>query len=68
MEDRAWWSARSVAWAALTLSTMAALTAASYAVHTSITTAVALYGSYWRRRHPGVMQRRELGRGTYYVN
>jgi len=62
-------TARSVARSALAISSLAALTAASYAVHTSLMTVLALYGRYWRRHHPPVvMQRRELGRGVYYVD
>jgi hypothetical protein len=52
MEKRRHVDVFTVARTALTISTLAALTAASYAVHVSILTTVALYGSFWRRRHP----------------
>jgi hypothetical protein len=52
---------------ALAVPAFAALTALSYAVHTSITAAVLLYSSLWQRQRANLL-RRELGPGIYYTN
>jgi hypothetical protein len=55
--------------AALAVPTFAALAAASIAVHTGITAAVAAYNLMWRRQHRHhPILRRELGAGVYYVH
>jgi hypothetical protein len=56
-----------VAKAALFIPTIAALAAVSYAMHGTISAAVMVYSSLWRR-HRGVMLRRELGPGVYFQN